>query len=89
MSTAGYNQFNIYKRLFGKTVIDTSQGGAITAKFGISLTTSISSIIILTPISKYEFHIVKASTLFLLRLAEIDTKKITLDYDSLTKVYKV
>ncbi len=78
-STAGYNQYTAYKRLFRKTFIDIGQEGVVTATFGISLTTSISSIIIPIPISKCEFHIVKANTPFLLSLAEIDIKKITLD----------
>ena len=78
-SIAGYNQYIIYKRLFRKTFIDIGQKGVIIATFGISLTTSISSIIIPILISKYEFYIIKANTLFLLSLAKIDTKKITLD----------
>jgi hypothetical protein len=78
-STAGYNQYTAYKKLFGKTPIDTGQEGAVKATFGIGLTTSIGSITISTPIGQCEFHVVKANTPFLLSLAEIDTKKITLD----------
>ena len=78
-STAGHNQYTTYERLFGKTFINTGQEGAVTATFGISLTTSIGSITIPIPIGKCKFHIVKANTSFLLSLAKIDTKKITLD----------
>jgi hypothetical protein len=78
-STAGYNQYTTYEKLFRKTPIDTGQEGAIKATFGIGLTTSVGSIIILTPISQYEFYIVNANTPFLLSLAKIDAKKIILN----------
>jgi hypothetical protein len=50
-STAGYSQYTAYKKLFGKTLIDTGQEGAVKATFGIGSTTSIGSITILTLIS--------------------------------------
>jgi hypothetical protein len=78
-STTGYNQYTAYEKLFRKTPINTGQEGAVKATFGISSTTSVSSITIPTPISQYEFHIVNANTPFLLSLAEINAKKITLD----------
>jgi hypothetical protein len=78
-STAGYNQYTTYEKLFGETLINTSQEGAVKATFGIGLITSIGSIIISTPISQCEFYIINANTLFLLSLAEINVKKITLD----------
>jgi hypothetical protein len=78
-STAGYNQYTAYEKLFGKTPIDTGQEGAVKATFGIGSTTSVGSITILTPIGQCEFHIVNANTSFLLSLAEMDAKKITLD----------
>jgi hypothetical protein len=78
-STAGYNQYTAYEKLFGKTPIDTGQEGAVKATFGIGSTTSISNITISTLISQCEFHIVNANTPFLLSLAEIDKKKITLN----------
>jgi hypothetical protein len=77
--TAGYNQYTAYEKLFGKTPIDTGQEGAVKATFGIGSITSIGSIMILTPIGQCEFHIVNANTPFLLSLAEMDAKKITLD----------
>jgi hypothetical protein len=51
----------------------------VKATFGIGLTTLIGSITISTPIGQCEFHIVNANTSFLLSLAEMDAKKITLD----------
>jgi hypothetical protein len=78
-STAGYNQYTTYKKLFRETLINTGQEGAVKAIFSISLITSIGSIIILTPIGQCEFYIVNANTPFLLSLAKIDVKKITLN----------
>jgi hypothetical protein len=78
-STAGYNQYTTYKKLFGETPIDTGQEGAVKATFGIGSTTLIGSITISTPIGQYEFYIVNANTPFLLSLAEINAKKITLN----------
>jgi hypothetical protein len=78
-STAGYNQYTAYEKLFKETPIDTGQEGAMKAMFGIGLTTSISSITILILIGQCKFYIVNANTLFLLSLAEIDVKKITLN----------
>jgi hypothetical protein len=69
----------VYEKLFGKTPINTGQEGAVKATFGIGLTTLVGSITILTLISQCEFHIVNANTPFLLSLAKIDAKKITLD----------
>jgi hypothetical protein len=78
-STAGYNQYTAYEKLFRKTPIDTGQEGAVKATFGIGSTTSVGSITILTPIGQCELHIVNANTPFLLSLAKMDAKKITLD----------
>jgi hypothetical protein len=50
-STAGYNQYITYEKLFGETPINTGQEGAVKATFGIGLTTLIGNITILTPIS--------------------------------------
>jgi hypothetical protein len=49
-STAGYNQYTAYKKLFEETLINTGQEGAVKATFGIGLTILIGSIIISTPI---------------------------------------
>jgi hypothetical protein len=78
-STAGYNQYAAYERLFGKTPIKTTQeGGTVKPTFGIGLT-SIGSITVRAPIGEYEFHIVWANTPFLLSLADMDRKRIKLD----------
>ena len=50
-SIASYSQYIMYEKLFGKTPIDTKKEGAVKATFGISSTTLIGSITILTPIS--------------------------------------
>jgi hypothetical protein len=78
-STAGYNQYTAYEKLFRETPIDTGQEGAVKATFGIGSTTSIGSITISTPIGQCEFYIVNANTPFLLSLTEMDAKKITLN----------
>ena len=49
------------------------------ATFGIGSATSIGSITIKTPIGKCEFHIVRASTPFLLSLNDMDKRGIFLD----------
>jgi hypothetical protein len=47
-STAGFNQYAAYERLFGRTLIKTAQEGTVKAKFDINLTTFIDSITIST-----------------------------------------
>jgi hypothetical protein len=69
-STAGYNQYTVYKRLFGITLINTNQEEAVKTMFGIGLITLIGCIIILTLISQCEFYIVNVSTSFLLSLTK-------------------
>jgi hypothetical protein len=49
-STAGYNQYTTYEKLFRKTLINTGQEKAVKAMFSIGLTTLIGSITISTPI---------------------------------------
>ncbi len=48
-------------------------------QFGIGSATSIGSIAVYTPVSTVKFHIVNASTPFLLSLADIDRLKIYLN----------
>jgi hypothetical protein len=55
-STAGYNQYTAYEKLFGKTLINTGQERTVKATFDIGLITLIGSITILTPIGQCEFH---------------------------------
>jgi hypothetical protein len=78
-STAGYNKYTVYEKLFEETLINTGQERAVKATFSIGLTTLIGSITISTPIGQCEFHIVNANTPFLLSLAEMDAKKIILN----------
>jgi hypothetical protein len=47
-STAGFNQYAAYERLFGRTLIKTAQEGTVKAKFDIDSTTFIDSITIST-----------------------------------------
>jgi hypothetical protein len=78
-STAGYNQYTAYEKLFGETLINTGQEEAVKTTFGIGLTTLIGSITILTLISQCEFYIVNVNTPFLLSLTKINTKNIILN----------
>ena len=71
-STAGYGQFMAYTRDIKYTTIDISKAGAIHVQFGIGSISSMGSVLIQTPIGHIEFHIVKADTLFLLCLADMD-----------------
>jgi hypothetical protein len=71
-STAGYEQYLTYTKTYSEK-IDISRAGIVRVQFGIETTSSIESIIIQTPISKVEFHIVQADTPFLLCLADMDT----------------
>ena len=48
------------------------QAGAVNVQFGISLTALIRSVAVKTLISLVDFHVVKADTLFLLYLTDID-----------------
>ena len=72
-STIGYGQYLIYKTTINNnTEINTIQAGAVNVQFGISLTASIRSVTVKTPISLVNFYIVKADTPFLLCLIDID-----------------
>src|SRR6266576_3444803 len=72
-STAGYGQYLIYKTTIdNNTDINTIQTGAVNVQFGISLTVLIRLVVVKTLIGLVNFHIVKADTLFLLYLADID-----------------
>ena len=72
-STIGYRQYLTYKTTVNNNIdINTIQAGAVNVQFGISLTASIRSVIVKTPISLVNFYIVKADTPFLLYLADID-----------------
>jgi len=72
-STIGYGQYLIYKTTVNNnTDINTTQTRAVNIQFGIGLTTLIRLVAVKTPISLVNFHVVKADTLFLLYLTDID-----------------
>lgn len=77
-STAGYGQYQAYKRKIA-IEIDDSKAGAIHVQFGIGSISSIGSIIIKTPIGLIEFHVVKADTPFLLCLFDMDRLNVYLN----------
>ena len=73
-STAGYGQFQALQRS-NSTIgleIDTSTRGQVTVQFGVGSATSIGTTNVYTPIGEVEFHVVEASTPFLLCLADMD-----------------
>src|ERR1700730_1186597 len=57
-STVGYRQYLAYKATNNNVDIDTTQTGAVNVQFGISLTISIGSVAVKTPISLVDFHVV-------------------------------
>ena len=71
-STAGYPQFQALQHENQSLQLDTTIKGQVTVKFGIGTTSSIGSVIIKTPIGQVEFHIMEATTPFLLSLADMD-----------------
>ena len=70
-STAGYGQYQAYKRLYN-TDLDTMKVGAVNVQFGISSSSSVGSIKVQTLIGPVEFHVINADTPFLLCLADMD-----------------
>jgi hypothetical protein len=74
-STAGWGQYLAYQKV-QNTLINTATAGAINVQFGIGSTSSVSLITVYTPVGAIEFHLVKADTLFLLCLADIDTLQV-------------
>jgi len=71
----GYRQYLTYRKTYN-TIINTLKASAINVQFSISSTPSIGSVIVNTPVSNIEFHIIKADTPFLLYLADIDILKV-------------
>ena len=70
----GCRQYLTYKKAYN-TIIDTLKAGAINVQFGISSTSSISSIIVNTLVSNVKFYVIKANIPFLLCLIDINTLK--------------
>jgi hypothetical protein len=77
-STAGFDQFQALQRICD-VQIDESTRGMVSIQFGIGSATSIGSTAVYTPVGTVEFHIVNASTPFLLSLADMDRLKIYLN----------
>ena len=72
-STIDYRQYLAYKTTINNNInINTMQTGAVNVQFSIGLTILIRSIIVKTPISLVNFHIVKVNTSFLLCFIDID-----------------
>jgi hypothetical protein len=72
-SIAGYRQYLAYKNTITNNIdIDTIQTRAVNVQFGIGSTALIGSVIVKTPFGQVNFYIVKADTLFLLSLVDID-----------------
>ena len=71
-STTGYSQYLAYKAINDYIDINTMQTRAVNIQFGIGLTALIKSVAVKTLIGLVNFYIVKADTLFLFCLADID-----------------
>ena len=71
-SIVSYGQFMAYTRDIKYTTIDISKVGAIYVQFGIGSILSMGFVFIQTPIGHIKFYIVKADTLSLLCLADMD-----------------
>jgi hypothetical protein len=85
-STAGYDQFQALQRSNPalELELDTSTKGQVTVQFGVGSASSIGTTNVHTPIGKVQFHIVEASTPFLLCLADMD--KLRVYYDNIRDV---
>ncbi|RFU25514.1 hypothetical protein B7463_g10820, partial [Scytalidium lignicola] len=70
--TAGYGQFQALQRVDESIILNSATQGAATVQFGIGSTSSISSIMVTTPIGQIEFHIVQADIPFLLSITDMD-----------------
>jgi hypothetical protein len=82
-STAGYGQFQALQRTMDLQ-LNTSTKGQVTVQFGVGSATSIGSANVCTLVGPVEFHVVEASTLFLLCLADMD--KLRVYYDNIRDV---
>jgi hypothetical protein len=72
-STIGYKQYLAYKNTIVNNInINTIQIRAINVQFSIGLTILIKLVKVKTLISLINFYIIKANTLFLLCLVDID-----------------
>jgi hypothetical protein len=82
-STAGYKQYLAYKSTTIDNIdINTTQIRAINVQFGIGSAALIRSVIVKTLIGLVDFYIIKANTLFLLCL--IDINRLQVYYNNVT-----
>jgi hypothetical protein len=75
-STVGYNQYLAYTTTIADTSMDKTSKGDVNIKFSIGSTSSISSIVVHSPVGTVEFYIIQADTPFLLSLADMDCLQI-------------
>jgi hypothetical protein len=77
-SIADYDQYLAFKnhKIDSFIDLDHTRAGAVNVQFGIESASSIGSLTIGTPFGIVEFHVIKADTLFLLSLADMDLLKV-------------
>jgi hypothetical protein len=79
-STAGYDQYLACKKAYKNVLLDKSTAGTAHIKFGAGEPLqSIGSIDLQTPIGNIRFHVIEASTPFLLSLRDLDRLNIYFD----------
>ena len=59
--------------------LDTSTKGQVKVQFGVGVASSIGTAYVYTPVGGVEFHVVEASTPFLLSLADMDRLRVYYD----------
>lgn len=77
MSTAGYSQNIVCKRINYDVTIDVSKVEAINVQFGIGSVSSIGAFKLDMPVGTIEFHVVYADTPLLSSLADMDRLKMS------------
>jgi len=79
-STAGYEQYVAYKKIDKDATLDKSTAGTANIRFGAGdPLRSIGSTDITTPVGKIRFHVIEATTPFLLSLRDLDRLKVYFD----------
>jgi hypothetical protein len=72
--TTGFGQYLAYQgTIDSNATLDKSTAGAVSVQFGISSTALVSSLTLQTLVRTVQFHVIKADTLFLLCLADLDS----------------
>ena len=83
-STAGYGQFQTLQAIDKSVSLNILTKGQVTVQFRIRALIFIKTIDINSPVSKIQFHIIKADTPFLLYLA--DMNRLYIKYNNLKDV---